>query len=136
VLLMAWLYLYVRFVDYFLDVWILTDERIVQIKQRSLFNREIAEFDLVTVQDVSSQVRGVFGTFLNYGTIFAQTAAARDLFEFKYIPNPSRVEQLILDLQEGARAKAKEEIGQAARSGQAFTPVEGQEFRRDVPGLD
>src|SRR3989344_3370861 len=39
-LMMAWLFLYVRFIDFYLDVWILTGERIVQIKQRSLFNRQ------------------------------------------------------------------------------------------------
>src|SRR3972149_3844078 len=49
-LLISWLFLYIKFIDYYLDVWILTTERIVEIKQRSLFNRQVAELDLSTVQ--------------------------------------------------------------------------------------
>lgn len=112
VLLMLWLFLYVKFVDYYLDVWILTNERIVQIKQRSLFNRQIAEFDLSTVQDVSSQVRGVVGTFLNYGSILVQTAGTRELFSFRFIPDPTDIEKKILDAQASLEVRAKRELGE------------------------
>jgi len=135
VLLMAWLVLYVKFIDYYLDVWILTDERIVQIKQRSLFNREIAEFDLSTVQDVSSQTRGVLGTFLNYGKIFVQTAGARDLFEFRYVPNSNKVEQQILNLQEKLEAKTKAEIGASVRAGQPLNDRQMEQLNRDLPDV-
>lgn len=135
VLLMAWLLLYVKFVDYYLDVWILTEERIVQIKQRSLFNREIAEFDLSTVQDVSSQTRGVIGTFLNYGKIFVQTAGARDLFEFRYIPDSNKVEQQILNLQEKLEAKTKAEIGASVRAGEPLNDRQMEQLNRDLPDV-
>ena len=133
--LMAWLLLYVKFVDYYLDVWILTDQRIVQIKQRSLFNREISEFDLSTVQDVSSQIRGVVGTFLNYGKIFVQTAAARDMFEFRFIPNPNKIEQQILELQERLEEQTKREIGTSMREGKPLSDQQMQQLNRDLPDV-
>jgi hypothetical protein len=114
VLLMAWLFLYIKFIDYYLDVWILTSERIVQIKQRSLFNRQITELDLSTVQDVQSKVKGVVSTFLGYGTIFVQTAGTTELFEFKYIPKPLEAEKKILDYQAGLEERTKREIGEYA----------------------
>jgi hypothetical protein len=114
VLLMAWLFLYIKFIDYYLDVWILTSERIVQIKQRSLFNRQITELDLSAVQDVQSKVKGVVSTFLGYGTIFVQTAGTTELFEFKYIPHPLNVEKKILNYQAGLEERTKREIGEYA----------------------
>ncbi|MFO0702424.1 MAG: PH domain-containing protein [Candidatus Andersenbacteria bacterium] len=134
-LLMGWLLLFVRFVTYYLDVWILTDERIVQVKQRSLFNREIDEFELSTVQDVSSQVRGVLGTFLGYGTIFVQTAAARDLFDFNFIPRPSKVEETILNQRSAVQERIKHEIGAAAGSGGPVSTADIEDMRHDLSGL-
>lgn len=108
VLLMFWLFLFVKFIDYYLDLWILTNNRIVQVKQDNLFSRQIGEFDLLTVQDVSSQVKGILGTFLGYGTIFVQTAGTRELFLFKYIPNPNEIEKQILDEQARLEHKTRQ----------------------------
>jgi len=117
-MLMLWLFLYIKFIDYYLDVWILTDERIVQIKQKSLFNRQIAEFDLASVQDVSSKTKGILGTFLQFGTLFVQTAGARELFDFSLIPRPNIIEKKILDAQAGLEAEAKREIGELVATNQ------------------
>jgi hypothetical protein len=137
-LLMGWLFLLIRFVDYYLDVWILSSERIVQIKQRSLFNRQIAEFDLSSVQDVQAKQRGVLGTFLNYGTIFVQTAGTTELFEFNYIPDPFRVEKTILDMQAKLELRAKQEIGEMVDQGGHAEPSGDamRELRRRFPDLE
>jgi len=134
--LMAWLYLYVRFIDYYLDVWILTSERIVQIKQRSLFNRQITELDLSTVQDVQSKVKGVISTFLGYGTIFVQTAGTTELLEFKYIPKPYEVEKHIIDRQTALEERTKQEISGAVANGQPITSRQMQRLGRELPDID
>ncbi len=135
-MLISWLYLYIKFVDYYLDVWILTTERIVEIKQRSLFNRQVAELDLSTVQDVSSKVRGIFGTFLNYGTIFVQTAGTTELFQFNKLPRPYDAEKKILDIQAGLEERTKQEIGAAISQGTPLTDKQQQAMRRDIPDLE
>lgn len=92
------LFSFVGFLDYYLDVWMLTNERVVEIEQTSLFGREINELHLHNIQDVSSRVRGFLETFLDYGTILVQTAGEVELFEFKYMPHPYEVEKTVLQL--------------------------------------
>ena len=47
------LFFYNAFIDYYLDVWIITNKRIIDIEQKNLFNRVIAEHELDKIQDVT-----------------------------------------------------------------------------------
>jgi uncharacterized membrane protein YdbT with pleckstrin-like domain len=95
--LMVWLFLFTAWVDYYLDVWIVTSERIVSMEQKGLFSRVTAELRLSRVQDVTSIQKGKMATFLNYGQVQVQTAAAQQEFVFEEIPNPTKVAQVILE---------------------------------------
>jgi len=86
------------FIDYYLDVYIVTNERIVDIEQSGMFKRKISELHLYQVQDVKASVTGAFPTMLHYGDIHVQTAAEQENFVFKAIPNPYRVSKMIADL--------------------------------------
>lgn len=84
--------------DYFLDVWIVTTERIINIEQRGLFNRTVSELRLNQIQDVTSETRGFLETFLTYGDVHIQTAGQRPQFHFKNIDNPDDVKVKITEL--------------------------------------
>lgn len=88
------------FIDYYLDVYIVTNERIVDVEQNGFFKRKISELHLHQIQDVSAKVEGIFPTMLHYGNILIQTAGERENFVFQSIPNPYRVSKLIADLHE------------------------------------
>lgn len=90
------------FVNYYLDVYIVTDQRIVDISQFGLFNRYIAEVQIKQVQDVSAHVRGFFQTVLHFGDVDIQTAGERANFLFSSIPHPYSVSKQIIDLHENA----------------------------------
>lgn len=92
------------FIDYYLDVYIVTNERIVDIEQNGFFKRKISELHLHQVQDVNAQVKGAFATMLHYGNIHIQTAGERENFIFKAVPNPYRISKIIVDLHEAALA--------------------------------
>ncbi len=101
------------FVDYYLDVYIVTNERIVDIVQNGFFKRAISELHLHQVQDVNAQVKGFFPTLMHYGDIYIQTAGEQENFIFKSVPNPYRISKIIVDLHEaaieaGIRAKETE----------------------------
>ena len=89
--LYLWTAAFTIFIDYYLDIWIVTTHRIVDIEQRGLFNHVQSEQTLERVQDVSSTVKGVFPTFLGYGTVLIQSAAAKNLFHFRQIPDPDAI---------------------------------------------
>lgn len=89
--LFVWLFLYRAFIDYYLDVWIVTNNRIINIEQEGLFHRRISEQKLFRVQDVTSTQKGFFATFLDYGDVSIQTAAEQQRFLFEQIPHPTHV---------------------------------------------
>ncbi len=103
--LSLWLYFFLVWVDYYLDVWIVTDERIINIEQEGLFNRVISEQQIVRVQDVTSEVRGLLPTFLDFGNVYVQTAGEKERFVFEQVPHPHNVKKIILDLYQKAIQK-------------------------------
>lgn len=107
--LMLWLAIFLFFVDYYLDIWVLTDQRIVNIEQRGLFHRVISELNILRVQDVTSEVRGVIPTFLDYGDVHVQTAGTRKRFHFYQVPHPEEVKKMILKTYEVALKGLKPE---------------------------
>lgn len=94
--LFIWMFLFNNFIDYYLDVWIVTNERIINIEQKNLFHRTISEKNLDRMQDITSEVKGILPTFLNYGTVFIQTAGTTERFEFKQVPDAPEVTQQVL----------------------------------------
>lgn len=92
--------LLILWVMYYLNLQIVTNERIVDITQTSLVNHTISELHLSRIEDVTAEIKGVLGTFLDYGNVFVQTAAETERFVFDRVPNPTAVAKLILDLYE------------------------------------
>lgn len=86
------------FVDYFLDVWIVTNERILNIEQNQIFSRVVAEHELSKIQDVACEVHGMLPTFFNYGDVHIQTAAETQRFVFRQVPRPLDVKREITGL--------------------------------------
>ena len=95
-LMIVTLGLFVVWVEYYLDVWIITTDRIIDIDQKSLFYREISEFALENIQDITVDIPGPLATFLKYGNITIQTAGETS-FAIKQAPDVYKVKDLILD---------------------------------------
>ena len=85
-----------RFIFWYFNVYLLTNERIVDFDFKGLLHKETAYAKLNQVQDVSPKTIGFFGTFFHFGNIYIQTAAERPEFEFHHVPRPNDVAQRIL----------------------------------------
>lgn len=96
-------FFFVAVLDFYFDIHIVTNRRIVDIDQNRLFHRQIDELALEDIEDTSSIVAGILGTFFSYGNTEIQTAGSKPNFIFENIPNPREVSQLILDLSEQAK---------------------------------
>jgi len=72
--LFVWNTFFILWLDYYLDVWIVTNERIINIEQHGFFSRKVSELKLTKIQDVTSEIIGVIPSLLNYGNIYVQTA--------------------------------------------------------------
>lgn len=96
----AWLFLFQYFLDYYLDTWIVTTKRIINIQQAGLFNRTISELRLYRVQDVTASVEGFWGTLFGYGNVEIQTAGEKLRFLFEQVRKPNDISKQILELSE------------------------------------
>lgn len=95
-----WIVLFLIWIDYYFDVWIITTKRIVNINQKGLFVRTVSELEFDKIQDVTTEVKGVISTFLNFGNVFIQTAGEKERFVFQQVPNPYAIKDLIMNLEE------------------------------------
>ncbi|OGY41442.1 MAG: hypothetical protein A2Y82_00815 [Candidatus Buchananbacteria bacterium RBG_13_36_9] len=96
--LFTWLFIFNAFIDYYLDIWIVTDQRVINIEQKNMFNRQIAEQNLERIQDVSGTQKGIWQTFFSYGNVQVQTAGETQHFNFHNIDNPFEVVRIINNL--------------------------------------
>lgn len=113
--LYAWLFVFQNFIDYYLDIWIVTNKRVLNIEQHGLFARTVSELRLHRVQDVTAEVHGFLHTMLDYGYVHIQTAGEKERFQFEEVPHPNQVAKLILDFADQERREqlesAVEEFG-------------------------
>lgn len=112
--IVTWITFFLIWIDYYFDVWIITTRRIVNIEQKGLFIRTVSEVEFDKIQDITTEVKGIIPTFLNFGNVFVQTAAEKERFTFRQVPDPYTIKDLLMNLEEKgekteATHRAKEE---------------------------
>lgn len=97
--LFLWVILFINWTNYYLDVWYITDKRIIDIEQKGIFHREISNLRFDKIQDVTVEVKGVVATFFKFGNLRVQTAAenSRD-FMMKSAARPEEARKLIFEM--------------------------------------
>lgn len=96
--LFIWSGIFYALTMYTLDVWIVTNHRIIDSTQHGFFDRRVSELHLTRIQDISVQTQGVIQTVLHFGDLQVQTAGAEEKFKFSQIPNPVKVKDEIMRL--------------------------------------
>jgi hypothetical protein len=91
---------------YYNDVWLVTNQRLVDSTKTSPVSHQVSTADLQNVQDISIVKKGVFATMFNYGDVLCQTASATGgTFNFRGVANPQDVLELIDNARDEARAR-------------------------------
>jgi uncharacterized membrane protein YdbT with pleckstrin-like domain len=83
-------------IGWYFSVFIVSDQRFIQIRQKGLFHRSVADLGLHQIQSVNYDVSGLQETLLGFGTIKMQTYVG-DL-SIKDVHHPSRVQKRILGI--------------------------------------
>jgi hypothetical protein len=91
--------------DFYFDIFIVTDRRVVDIDQEQLFYRSIAQLNLEDVEDARSEIRGILQTFFAYGTVTVQTAGERPNFTAHNLKFPTEIATIVNDLSGQAKAE-------------------------------
>ncbi len=103
-LLFLWVIFFVEWTDYYLDLWIITNKRIIDVEQKGFFHREVTSFDFTQIQDITVETRGFVETFLKFGTLHIQTAGHNREIIIRDAHYPEDARSLILKLSEQAKS--------------------------------
>jgi len=86
--LILWIIGFVFWTNYYLDVWIVTNQKILDIEQVGLFSREVSILHLERIQDITTEVNGIVKTLVKFGDLHVQTAGQQREFIIHDVPNP------------------------------------------------
>lgn len=115
-MLALWIYSFLIWVDYYFDIWIITNERIVNIEQKGMFMRKVSEVTYSKIQDLSTEVSGFIPTIINFGDLTVQTAGEEENFIFRTISDPYHVKGVIAHMQKKSEASSTERLGEMIKN--------------------
>jgi hypothetical protein len=94
-LLILWALFWQFWTTYYMDVWIVTNRRIIDIDYLRLFDRNISIIHLDRVQDITTHVQGILQTLLKFGSVRIQSAGADREFVIDQISHPEALRDTI-----------------------------------------
>jgi hypothetical protein len=95
-LLAMWIWGFMMWTDYYLDITVITNKRIIDMEQKGLFSRETSTMRYEAIQDVTTDIQGVLHTVLNFGNLYIQTAATTKEFVLDDIYDPNLAKEVIV----------------------------------------
>ncbi|HSX37144.1 MAG TPA: PH domain-containing protein [Patescibacteria group bacterium] len=78
------------------SVFIVTDQRFIQITQKGLFHRSVADIGLAQIQSVNYEISGLQETLLGFGTIKMQTYVGDMVIHD--VHHPAKIQKRILNI--------------------------------------
>ncbi|HSX36541.1 MAG TPA: PH domain-containing protein, partial [Patescibacteria group bacterium] len=81
---------------WFFSVFIITNQRLIQITQKGFFHRSVIDMRLNQIQMVNYEISGLQETLLGFGTIMMQTYVG-DLV-IHDIHHPAKIQKKILEI--------------------------------------
>ncbi|MCH7492253.1 PH domain-containing protein [Patescibacteria group bacterium] len=86
-------------VVYSFNTFIITEQRIIDVDQKGLFDRTVSETTYDKIQDVSTRVKGLMQTALHFGSVIIQTAGTQANIELHGVKDPEMIQQSIIEIQ-------------------------------------
>jgi len=90
------------------DLWIITDQRVIDSTKNHWFHHRMASTDLINIEEMTIERSGVFPTLFGFGDLICQTAGGANVkgaFVFDGVPQPNKILELVDDLRDKARQK-------------------------------
>lgn len=84
-----------KFVDWYFDVWLLTNIGVIAIHRNGLFDVTTQKVDYHMITDVTYSVKGVLQTLFNFGDITLDRMSANVVMVLKDAANPKKLEKKI-----------------------------------------
>lgn len=114
VIIVAAGYLGILLYRYYNDLWIVTNQRLIDALRTTPLNQQISSTDLINVQDINIRRRGIMATMFNFGDVLCQTASTQGMFAFTGVGQPAELMEMLDRLRDEARKHHQEAMGDAA----------------------
>jgi len=98
-------FMFERFLNWFFNIHIITNKRVVDMDFDHLLHRNISEAPLRNIEDITYTISGAIETVFNFGTVSIQTAAEKRELEFYQISNPAKIQDLLSDMVADMRSR-------------------------------
>jgi hypothetical protein len=100
---MGWMLLVIgfsleSFLKWFYHVFIITDERIIDLDFISMVHKDVSITKIDRIEDITYLKIGFIASLFDFGTVLIQTAATQQQIQFENVPRPSRVTSLLNEL--------------------------------------
>ena len=102
-LLLLTIVFFVLITNYYLNIVIVTNERLMDITQDSLFARDIVICPLEKIEDVKVEIFGIFATFFKFGNLYIQTGGEKREMLVHGIRYPEYARDTIMKAYENVR---------------------------------
>jgi membrane protein YdbS with pleckstrin-like domain len=89
------IFVFENFLTWLFNVYIITDERVVDVDFYSLVYREMTQAKIDKIQDITFKSGGLLMTIFDYGDVYVQTAGEQPQIEFEAVPHPDRVVKVL-----------------------------------------
>ncbi len=83
------------FIIWYLDVMIVTADRLIDIERSGIFSYEVRDIDWENVRDITYTKRGVLATLFNYGTVRIAIAGHDTAVELHHVYQPHQIRDIL-----------------------------------------
>ncbi len=79
------------------SIYVLTNDRLMVVKQNGLFTREVADLALHNIQNVNYKIKGLQGAMFGFGTVNIDTLSGSGGFKLTYVHKPAKLQKMIME---------------------------------------
>lgn len=98
-LLVIWIAMFMAWTDYYLDILVITNHRLIIANQKGLWRRSLSSFRIERLQEVNVEINGFIATMFDFGTLRAETAGhGEEEFHMAYLPDPRGLKATIMQV--------------------------------------
>lgn len=111
-------FLFGTFINYYFDIILITNQRIINVDQQGLLARRTSELNISEVEDANAEVNGFLRSLFNFGTLVIETAGKgtsdegrpgmHGYFTIDDLPDPNRLARTILEFNRIAIAETND----------------------------
>ena len=99
--------LYIEWLNHELDMYVVTNNRVIGLEQIAFLNRAVTECNLWQIQEVNSKAKWLFANIFNYWTLSIQTAGSKTTLKMEFCPDVMQTSRKILNVVDNYRDEKK-----------------------------